>query len=50
MAEADAIELREGLEEVRGEPLEGGGALVVGWLDLAAEVIDGVVTAPAGTA
>src|SRR5690606_28801241 len=38
-------ELREGREEVRGEPFEGGVALLVRGADEAAVVVDGVVAA-----
>ena len=39
-------QLRELLEELRGQLLEGGRALVVGRPQLAPEVVDGVVPAP----
>ncbi len=46
MGEADVLELREGREEVTGEPTIGRVAILVPRPDAATEVIDGVIAAP----
>ena len=46
MAEAQSLQLREGLEELPGEQLEGRRPVVELAFEPAAEVVDGVVAAP----
>ena len=44
--EPDVVELGEGDEEVRGEAAVGGRPVLVRGIDLASEVVDGVIAAP----